>query len=352
MTLVLPSGLTVPDPEARLAAFCRKEYAYYDGIPDTAPDRILPVDVLATIAMNSWIGSKSGLNPADHVRLVHQGMAGACDALLPSIPVEADLLTFDPELGVFQGLIHAAVQARYVQVAVATKVLHRKRPGFLPMLDSVVMRHYLTALGHAGGHDGRLNSKDASAEVAVAVARAFREDLRASAGELDHIGGSLHALGFPLTPVRILEVLVWTQTEKNGYYRASNAAPSPDRDRTLDPTSSLGKIVVELIFVRNPTSGSGLVPVEGFDQHMEDRTRHGVKTIWWYDNHPVTGDRRPAYTPISGRSLRLIEGRGIRHGDRYVATFDVKEVKRQGTMQRQMWLVDAQPIGPAVLAHE
>jgi hypothetical protein len=109
---------------------------------------------------------------------------------------------------------------------------------------------------------------------------------------------------------------------------------------------TVGQIRVELIFVRNKESGSGIVPAEVYEQHMADRARHGVKTVWWYDKDPVTGAKRPAYTPIGGKSLQLIESRGIRHGDRYLATYDVKEVNRQGTKRREMWLVDVQPIGP------
>jgi len=35
-----------------------------------------------------------------------------------------------------------------------------------------------------------------------------------------------------------------------------------------------------------------------------------------------------AFQASKGGRLALIEGRGIRHGDRYLATFDVKEVDR------------------------
>jgi hypothetical protein len=113
----------------------------------------------------------------------------------------------------------------------------------------------------------------------------------------------------------------------------------------------VGQIRVELVFVRNKDSGSGVVPEEVYGRHMKDRAALGVKTIWWYDTDPVTGKKRPAYTPIAGGRLELIEkSRGIRHGDRYLATFDVKEVNRQGVKRREMWLVDAQLIRSAITA--
>jgi hypothetical protein len=39
----LPSGCRIELPLERMLAFCRAEYAYYDAIPSTHPDRIDPV---------------------------------------------------------------------------------------------------------------------------------------------------------------------------------------------------------------------------------------------------------------------------------------------------------------------
>lgn len=129
----------------------------------------------------------------------------------------------------------------------------------------------------------------------------------------------------------------------------SQPGPSPRNDKAATSQARvLGQIQVELVFVRNQDSGSGVVPAEVYNEHMADRARHGVKTTWWYDTDPHTGEKRPAYTPIEGGRLALIESRGIRHGDRYIATFDVKEVTRQGKKRKEMWLVDAQPVHSSV----
>jgi hypothetical protein len=58
-----------------------------------------------------------------------------------------------------------------------------------------------------------------AAEVAVEVLKAFREDLRHAYTGIASLRTSLANAGFDLTPVRILEVLVWTETEPKGYYR-------------------------------------------------------------------------------------------------------------------------------------
>lgn len=210
----LPSGCAVERPYERLLAFCRAEYAYYDAIPSTHPDVIEPLDVLVTVAMNSFV------NTAVKVRLVHQGLAANCEPLLTAIPEHADLHDLDRWQEPLRELLHAAVQARWVLIPVATKVLHRKRRSLIPMLDSVVLRHYLRAPEFKALLAGTENNARA-ADVAMESLRLFREDLLARRAEIDALRERLERAGFPLTPVRILEVLVWTQMEPAGGYRTT-----------------------------------------------------------------------------------------------------------------------------------
>jgi hypothetical protein len=210
--LALKSGLRIIDTEARLQAFCREEYDYYDGVADPEPDRILPVDVLATVAMNSFI------DKAVQVRRIHRGLAAACDPLLAAIPVDADLLTFDARLQAFQDLLHVAVQVPGVLIPRAVKVLHRKRRNFIPMLDTVVINHYLVASGRSSLVEMTQDKKQAAA-IATEVLKDFREDLRDVRRDVIGLQTQLAQAGYALTPVRILEILVWTETEPHGYYR-------------------------------------------------------------------------------------------------------------------------------------
>jgi hypothetical protein len=210
----VPSGLTfsLTEVEARLLRFCREEFIYYDGIADLMPARIEPIDVLATVAVNSFV------NNAVSIRKVHRGLTSRCDSLLAKIPVDADLMSYDNDLSKFKELIHAAVQAPQVLVAVATKVLHRKRRNFIVMIDSVLINHYATALKRPDWAE-KSQIKGSAAEVAVEVMKAFREDLRHAFTRLIALRTSLANAGFALTPLRILEILIWTETEPNAYYR-------------------------------------------------------------------------------------------------------------------------------------
>ena len=210
----LPSGCTIPDPSERLAAFCSAEYIYYDAIVSTEPNKIEPIDVLATVSVNSYV------DRAAKVYGVHQGMRAACEPLLPAVPTDAGLLDLNLWRDVVRELLHASVQVRGVLLPVATKVLHRKRRHLIPMLDNVILEYYF-------GRDPELRpllaaSQDArkAADVGMQALDLFRADLVATSGTVESLGEELAAQGFALTAVRILEILLWTEVEPRGGYRS------------------------------------------------------------------------------------------------------------------------------------
>ncbi|MFH1329802.1 MAG: DUF6308 family protein [Actinomycetota bacterium] len=207
----LSSGLSIAEPAVRLLAFCHEEYAYYDGIASGDPDRVDPIDVLATVSMNSRVNDAAG------VRSVHRGLSAACEPILPHIPEDADLLDFD--LGVVEELLDAACRVHGVLIAVATKVLHRKRRRLIPMLDSVLIDHYL-AIG-VETNRAWLGYGTRAAGAVMPVLKAFRADLGEAAPDLEGLSGPLVAEGFRLTSLRMLELLIWMEREPRGYYRSA-----------------------------------------------------------------------------------------------------------------------------------
>jgi hypothetical protein len=218
MDLDLPSGRRLHNCKDRSDRFFAREYAYYDAIPDSDPDRIVPIDILVTVAMNSRVDT------GEKVQQVHRGMAAACGPILPRIPVEADLLMFDPDLRIAEQLLAAAVTTPGVLNAVASKVLHRKRRNFIPMLDSVIVLFYLDTLGlkHTAA---RLQAKDKAAAATMPAWRAFREDLRGCQEQVAHLRSGLVEAGYQLSNVRVLEVLIWIEAEARGYYREAQGLP-------------------------------------------------------------------------------------------------------------------------------
>ncbi len=213
-TIHLPSGVSLQQPLEALKAFCLEEYAYYDGLPCLDVNRIEPMDILATIPVNGLYNAN-----AKTVRRIHRGMAERCDVLLREIPEYADLLIDDNAVKQLEVLLHEAVQVLGVLVPVATKVLHRKRRNLIPMLDNVMIAHYLRAPSPNNLPAPTQNRKTAASMGMRALAE-FRDDLRAVSNDIRELQQALSREGYSLTPVRILELIAWMSLEPNGYYRS------------------------------------------------------------------------------------------------------------------------------------
>lgn len=211
--LRLPSGLVIGDPYQRILRYCRTEYDYYDAIPRGHPDKIEPVDILATVGINSR------LDTATKVRTAHLAMAAAVDPLLRGLPWDA---TIDEPASVssLHGLVAAAMTSKFVLLATATKVLHRKRPALVPILDSVVVAHYVREDETERALLARAwTNRSAAVAVARVTVERLREDLSARRRELDELRLRVSDEGFALTSLRILDVLVWSSLEPAGAYR-------------------------------------------------------------------------------------------------------------------------------------
>ncbi|HHQ47481.1 MAG TPA: hypothetical protein ENK19_01180 [Acidobacteria bacterium] len=209
----LPSGVRAWFDPGSFRRFGRDEWPYYDGIPDRDPMRILPDDVQVTVSMNSFV------NTADKVRAVHQGLRRRWEHLLREVPPDADLATFDPDLVLAREFFDAACTLPGILLATATKVLHRKRPRWMPMIDSVVIDAYCDAAGRSGlkavsQEGGR------AAGVGVFVLDRFRRDLLSGPRGLTEVREAAASIEAPMTPVRALEVAVWMANEPRGYYRS------------------------------------------------------------------------------------------------------------------------------------
>jgi len=210
--IALNSGVHAWFDELSFRRFGRDEWPYYDGIPDRDPMRILPDDVQVTVSMNSFV------NTATKVREVHQGLSRRWESMLREVPVDAEISSYDPDLSVARDLLHAACTLRGVLLATATKVLHRKRPGYMPMLDSVIINAYCDAKGRSA-LKSRSQKGEHAASVGVFVMRAFREDLEAAPSGVERAIDATASVKAPMTPVRALDVAVWMGNEDAGYYR-------------------------------------------------------------------------------------------------------------------------------------
>lgn len=207
------SGLVVEDPLGRLLRFCGEEYEYYDAVPACDPNRIEPLDVLASVGINSR------LDTAAKVRTVHRGMSASVNPLLESIPEDAALHTFS-SLDTLHELLAAAMTSKFVLLATATKVLHRKRPALIPIMDSVVAGHYVRdEPAEKALLQRSWENRTAAADIGRLTIGRLRDDVVEGFSMLDELRDALSAEGCVLSHVRVMDILVWTEREPVGSYR-------------------------------------------------------------------------------------------------------------------------------------
>lgn len=131
----------VPDAAERVARYCGLEwpggppevwaYGYFDAVPSSASG-VGPVDVLACAALHP------GLSRDDLTYFVRG--RSTLDGWLATIPDDVPLATADA--AVVATLRELPALARGVGLSLLSKVLHRKRPMLVPMLDRDIVDWY------------------------------------------------------------------------------------------------------------------------------------------------------------------------------------------------------------------
>jgi hypothetical protein len=100
-------------------------------------------------------------------------------------------------------LFDAFSDIRGVGFSKMTKALHPKRPALIPMLDSVV-QEYLTT------DDPATSSPESFGARAIPLVRSYKRDLDRNRSALDELKRELATRDYPLTEVRILDLLIWS----------------------------------------------------------------------------------------------------------------------------------------------
>jgi Family of unknown function (DUF6308) len=99
---------------------------YLDWRPSTDPNRLMPEDLAVTILINSRVGPAAFKSTQDHGPDLEL-------AKLPDAPFEA---ASPDERDRVAALIAEVARWRGFAASVATKVLHKKRPRLIPILDN------------------------------------------------------------------------------------------------------------------------------------------------------------------------------------------------------------------------
>lgn len=211
MTTLQVFGLQIPGAEqVAEAKFRACPWQFFDGVADRFPDLLVWGDFAITRVMNS--GIHQGIIPATDTTAIRQALA--------SIPVGADITT-DGEIH-YDGVraLFLAMRSYRIGMSRIAKVLCRKRPRLVPMLDRVVTT-FLWDVAHAwstGNRDGKPGWFDAGwvgwtdGNDPTFYLRMVRESLLSDQNAVEEVRSHLASIPDTGVPVDAPLLRIWEAT--------------------------------------------------------------------------------------------------------------------------------------------
>jgi hypothetical protein len=213
----LSNGTVIEDPVTVALAFFGTGVGYrnYDAAPVVPDDTLTEADVR--------VANRSTARMSNAVVAGILSRREAIGAALRRIPADASLT--DEEAAIpwdgLRSLVAAFDDVPAIGLARITKVMHRKRPALLPLLDSVV-EAYLVGLEPVPRAWPR-------PERAVALTRIYRREMELNRRALACLRVELAARGFVLTECRLFDVFAWSSAAgwapKYGHQRDVEVRP-------------------------------------------------------------------------------------------------------------------------------
>ena len=208
MTVTLCAGtLVIEDPDELLEAYLDPTAGFawpsYDELVTNSSTELVDADLLAPVLMGVHL---------DAARFsLLRAMLPDLQAALAALPATALQDTDDAGVELvaqcFADLDHPRYAAQRVRGTILSKVLHRKRPDLVPLYDSRIWTAY-TANG-AVPRSGRRTW----VEFMTLLCAQMRDELRSEAAEMDRLVAVAASHGATLTPLRLLDILVWMSAE-------------------------------------------------------------------------------------------------------------------------------------------
>jgi len=207
VNLHLTNGTAIADAELKLIRFMRNEYELYDGISVPQDSTLSLFDILLSIMMNSR------LDTANKVQSIWRGRASVERALAlvpPSIALQDEDVPWED----LRTLFDAFCAIAWAGPAVATKILYKKRPTLIPIFDSVISIYI-----------DRCNEEEAlprgstPGTYMIRGMKCFRRLLVGSFDDIQRLRALPEMQAYKVSPLRVLEVLLWIEKEGSGYYQ-------------------------------------------------------------------------------------------------------------------------------------
>lgn len=291
--IVLRNGIRIEDALERALDFVERDGSYqsYDLASVEQDDVLTESDVRVA---NAMIARMSPRVIADIY-----ARAPVINVALAKIPPSASLAAADEAIpwAALEELLRAMDGIPEVRLPRQTKVLHKKRPALIPVLDSVV-ESYLRRV------DPVRRTGDAVRD-AVELIRSYKRELDANLSAIQTLRGELGRRGIDLTECRLLDLFLWAYsgTYTPLFRRAEVGALNGPAAATAAATAS---------------SGADAHPARGLEVEIFKDDDAGY--LAWLAAHPtgfvlnVERRPRPGYLILHRATCRTISGRPTRGG--------------------------------------
>jgi hypothetical protein len=219
--LEFTDGREIYVDEDKMIAEIEEGEAYYGRDIFEYDPHVNPSDEITTADVDAAlrIARIRAVKPADIRRAIKSKKA--IGTALHQIEFAADLFAMDEgetlELvdGPLRELITSLAEVKGVDVAVASKILHLKRPALVPILDRYVFSFY-SYIYHAG-------KKSRNVETAVRLLKEIRDDGLNNLNVLNGLARRINDAAneklppgqtVALTPARVLDRVIWRHIKK------------------------------------------------------------------------------------------------------------------------------------------
>jgi len=224
----LSNGFVFNRPEERIREYCSIEVYRDIGYRGGYDDHHNVTDIVTAEDVEAANNLYANISLRDRRRMIgnpgiSSTLASVRDTELGGIPDEE----WDSVKAAIRPLLAEFLSIPGVKLAKATKVLHLKRPQFIPILDSLVVK-FLTK----NDLEENIFSEDELLQIGIASLEMARTDIIANRPAFRELQARLADLPTPLTAARIYDILCWTQ--EKWVNRGNTDAPHGKASLSLD----------------------------------------------------------------------------------------------------------------------
>ncbi len=201
--VMLQDGIVIEDCQKKLVEFCQKDASYrgYDLQKVQEDNQLIRQDIQLANRMMARMSSLVVESVVGRAKIINS----ALQRIVPGTSISDESV---PWLAIEQ--LFSAMLGPEIGPARATKILHKKRPHLIPILDSVVVSYCQTVKRH---YDGDESSR------MVEYVRTIKVDIERN---FDTFRGLIAATNLKITVVRAHDILVWAYS---GEYQSKFGTP-------------------------------------------------------------------------------------------------------------------------------